>query len=95
MAVDGLEISPFEAGGSVVDLDRELVGTIVQTGERLTVELTTPAALADECGSERVRFRDTLEGEPTRWLGHHTPDREQLWRLWYRIQLAREVATTR
>jgi hypothetical protein len=70
------------------DLDLPLI--TVQSGERLTIECEALVA-ADPASTRRsLRFRDTLTGHPSEWVGTHLPNRRQPLRLWYSIERADE-----
>ena len=84
--MDDLEFPSFQLGGAFIDIDRDLYGGVVQSGESLVVEVVTGAAGPGQSAGEQVRFTDTLDGEPSNWVGSHSPSRSQLWRLWYRIE---------
>jgi hypothetical protein len=75
-----------ESGGAFVDLDRVLYDGVVQSGESLVIEIVAGAAGRESVAAEQVRFTDTIEGDPSRWVGPHAPNRSQPWRLWYRIE---------
>ncbi|MGH7467192.1 MAG: hypothetical protein ACRENP_04325 [Longimicrobiales bacterium] len=83
-------IPTFNARGSIVELNSLVGETMVQSGERLSVELLVGEWELDEVAQEFVRFVATHEGDPSTWLGSHTPAREQSWRLWYRVEETRE-----
>jgi hypothetical protein len=92
--LEGLEIPALGARGGLLDLDWELANVLVQTGERLTVELLIGRWTWDEVESELVRFEDAIDGDPSGWVGNHTPKRTQPWRLWYRIERADSSSST-
>jgi hypothetical protein len=83
--IDQLEIPRFQPEGGFVDINRVLFEGVVQSGESLTVEVVTGAAGRARVDPGRMRFTDTLGGNPSTWLGPHIPIRSQPWRLWYRI----------
>jgi hypothetical protein len=86
VVVDQIEVPFFQPGGGFIDLDRVLYEGVVQTGEPLTVEIVTGAAQRGLVAAERLRFSDTIDGDPSQWVGLHSPARSQPWRLWYRIE---------
>jgi hypothetical protein len=81
-----IELPSSEPAGAFIDLERVLYEGVVQTGESLVIELVTGEAAREQVSSERVRFSDTLDGDPMHWAGAHAPARSQHWRLWYRIE---------
>jgi hypothetical protein len=83
--VKEIEVPSFQPAGAVIDLDRVLYEGIVQTGESLTVEILTGEATRERVASERIRFSETIVGNPSNWTGAHAPSLNQPWRLWYRI----------
>jgi hypothetical protein len=97
--VDDVEVPSFEGRGAVLDLDRILYEGVIQSGERLLLEVAAGAAGAEPVGPDRIRFSARLRGHPSTWLGRHEPSPAQPWRLWYRVELgngepeADEVAT--
>lgn len=88
--LESVEVTPFDVHGGLLDLDVQLVEAVVQSGERLTLELVIGKPGLAEARPELLRFRDTLERAPTEWLGRHQPDPAQPWRLWYVVELAPE-----
>jgi hypothetical protein len=86
--IEGLIIPAFDARGSFVELSSHVGETVVQSGERLTIELLVGAWELEEVANDLVRFAATQDGDPSTWLGRHSPDRAQPWRLWYRIERA-------
>jgi hypothetical protein len=85
-----IEVPPFRAEGAMIDLDEVLYDGVIQSGESLTVEAVA-AGEGDE--GERVRFTDTMTGNPLNWAGSHAPSRQQAWRLWYRMEKVRKRLT--
>jgi hypothetical protein len=83
---DEIEVPSFQSGGAFVNLDRVLYEGVVQSGESLVVEVVTGAAERERVAAERLRFTETLGGDPSNWVGPHAPSRSQPWRLWYRIE---------
>jgi hypothetical protein len=86
------DVEEARPGGvlSLADPDGDLPIIALQTGERLTVECGVTVAV-DRGGARRsLRFRDTLAGHPSEWIGTHPPARRQPWRLWYRIERAND-----
>jgi hypothetical protein len=83
---DKIEVPSFQSGGAFVNLDRVLYEGVVQSGESLVVEVVTGAAGRERVAAERLRFTDTVDGDPSSWVGPHTPSRSHPWRLWYRIE---------
>jgi hypothetical protein len=73
----------FEVRGGLNKLDGEVGAFEVQTGESLTVEVL---AGRESTGREAIRFRETLRGEASSWIGKRAPAPSQAWRLWYRIE---------
>jgi hypothetical protein len=86
--VHRIEVPPFEPGGAFVPLDRVLYDGIVQSGEALVVEVVSGETERGPVEAEQLRFKDTLSGDPSDWVGAHPPSRSQPWRLWYRIETA-------
>jgi hypothetical protein len=85
--IDGIDAPRAEAHGAFVDLERVLFEGVAQSGETLAVEIVEGSAGRRQGGGrKRLRFRDTLTGAPSTWLGVHTPSARQTWRLWYRIE---------
>jgi hypothetical protein len=84
--IDEIEVPSFQSGGAFVDLDRVLYEGVVQSGESLVVNVVTGKAGPGRVAAEQVRFTDTIDGDPSNWVGPHTPSRSQPWRLWYRIE---------
>jgi hypothetical protein len=84
--IDEIEVPSFQSGGAFVDLDRVLYEGVVQSGESLVIEIVAGAAGRERVAAEQVRFNDTIEGDPSSWVGPHVPSRSQAWRLWYRIE---------
>jgi hypothetical protein len=84
--VKEIEVPSFQPAGAVIDLDRVLYEGVVQTGESLTVEILTGEARRERVASERIRFSETIVGNPSNWTGAHAPGLNQPWRLWYRIE---------
>jgi hypothetical protein len=69
----------------VIDIDRLQYEGVVQTGESLTIEILTGEAGRERVATDRVRFTEMITGDPSNWVGAHNPNRDQPWRLWYRI----------
>ena len=67
---------------------RRLDETTAQSGEPLVVEVLVGAWGFGEANAEALRYRDTLVGDPSDWLGEHLPSSDQPWRLWYRVEPA-------
>ncbi len=84
-----LEVPPFLPTGGLTRLDRLLYNGVAQSGEALVVEIYARDAKPGLVEAERLRFSDTLTGNPSDWVGEHAPNRSQSWRLWYRIESAR------
>ena len=84
--VKEIEVPSFQPAGAVIDLDRVLYEGLVQTGESLTVEILAGEAGRERVASERIRFSETIAGNPSNWTGAHVPGLNQPWRLWYRIE---------
>jgi hypothetical protein len=84
--IEAIEVPQLESQGAFAALDRILFEGVAQTGENLVVELIAGSAGGEHVEAERVRFRETLTGPPSTWLGSHTPSREQEWRLWFRVE---------
>ena len=93
--IDDIEVPTFQSGGAFIDLDSILFDGIVQSGESLTVEVVTGAAGLEPINTERVRFMETVEGNPSSWVGPHAPSRSQPWRLWYRIEKTKDARSNR
>jgi hypothetical protein len=81
-----LKLPSFEPRGGLVDLERVLHEGVVQSGERLRLEIVTRTSGGEAVSRQRVRFRDRLVGDPSTWLGVHEPHAAQPWRLWYRVE---------
>ena len=77
--IDQIEIPTFQSGGAFVDLDRVLYQGVVQSGESLVVQVVAGAA-GPAVADDQVRFTDTIDGNPSNWIGSHTPSRRQAWR---------------
>jgi hypothetical protein len=91
VAIEVLEDVPvpdFTPAGAFVEVDRVLVDEPIQSGEDLTVEILEGAWGLDAAPADGLRFRDTLRGDPSTWVGTHNPTRQHSWRLWYRIERA-------
>jgi len=73
----------FEVRDGLNKLGSEVGEVEVQTGESLTVEVLAGRDAADR---EAIRFRETLRGEASGWIGKREPAPSQAWRLWYRIE---------
>jgi hypothetical protein len=86
--IDGIAVPPFEPRGAFVNLDHVLYEGVVQSGEGLVVEIVSGAVGREPIGRDRVRFSETVESEPSTWMGAHTPSPGQPWRLWYRVEHA-------
>ena len=86
------EFPSFQPAGAFIELDRVLYEGPVQSGETLAIEVVAGAAGSDPVSAERLRFTETLGGDPASWLGLHTPGRGQVWRLWYRVERAADPA---
>jgi hypothetical protein len=86
--IDGIDVPPVEPRGAFVDLDRVLYEGVVQSGESLVIEIVSGAVGREQIDRNRVRFSETLENEPSAWVGVHTPTTSQSWRLWYRVERA-------
>jgi hypothetical protein len=84
--IDEIEVPSFPSGGAFIDLNRVLYEGVVQSGESLVVEVVTGAAASGRVAPEQVRFTDMIDGDPSNWVGPHTPSRSQPWRLWYRVE---------
>jgi hypothetical protein len=84
--VRDINVPRFEPAGGFVQLDRMIYDGVVQSGETLLIEVITGEANPGMIGTERLRYRDILNGEPSSWIGRHAPGRDQTWRLWYRIE---------
>jgi hypothetical protein len=78
----------FESGGRFLELDRLVCETTAQSGEPLVVEVLAGAWGVGDANTEALRYRDTLVGDPSDWLGRHLPSSDQRWRLWYRVESA-------
>jgi len=76
----------FEAHGGLLDLGHDLIAVDVQSGQALAVEVLVGEWTLDEVDPGAIRFSETLNGDPSGWLGRHLPERTQAWRLWYRIE---------
>jgi hypothetical protein len=94
-AIEEIDVRSFAAAGAVVDLDQVLFDGEVQSSEWLVVEVVTGAAERGRVAAERVRFSETLAGEPSSWVGNHAPSRSQAWRLWYRIERTEDFDVSR
>src|SRR5258708_35705673 len=80
--LQGIQIPAFEPAGAFVKLDRVLYDGMVQSGEALVIEVISGETVREPVSEERVRFKDTLSGDPAFWIGAHSPSRGQPWRLW-------------
>jgi hypothetical protein len=85
--IEDVEVPSFGDRGAVIGLDRVLYEGVVQSGERLLLELAVGSAGADPASPDRVRFNATLGGDPSTWVGLHEPSAAHKWRLWYRVEL--------
>lgn len=83
---EDVELPPFEARGGVVDFNCAVGEVEVQTGESLSIEVFVGSWTPVEPNPEDFRFRDTLRGDGSNWIGKSVPSRSQAWRLWYRIE---------
>jgi hypothetical protein len=86
--IDEIDVPTFDARGAFVDLSRVLFEGVIQSGERGVLELLTSRAGGAANGGDQLRFRETLTGEPSAWIGIHGTTASQSWRLWYRIEHA-------
>jgi hypothetical protein len=86
--IDEIDVPTFDARGAFVDLSRVLFEGIIQSGERGILEVLSSGADGAANGDDQLRFRETLAGEPSAWIGIHTPSAGQSWRLWYRVEHA-------
>lgn len=84
--IEAVEVPSFETHGAVVDLRRALYEDIVQSGERLVLEVVAGVAGTGPVHPERIRFSARLAGSPSTWLGVHEPSYSEPWRLWYRVE---------
>jgi hypothetical protein len=87
-----VEVPSFEARGSIIDLSCDVGEVEVQTGESLSIEVLAGSYTSEEVNPEVIRFKDTLRGDASKWIGKRTPARSQAWRLWYRIEESRSPA---
>jgi hypothetical protein len=87
--LERVELPPFEARGSIIDLSCDVGDVEVQTGESLSIEVLVGSWTSEEVNPEVIRFKDTLRGDASKWIGKSTPARSQAWRLWYRIEESR------
>ena len=87
--LEGARLPSFEVRGSTIDLSSDVGEVEVQTGESLWIEVLAGRWTSEGANPEVVRFRDTLRGDASNWIGKHVPARSQVWRLWYRIEGAR------
>jgi hypothetical protein len=87
--IDEIDVPAFDARGGFVDLSRVLYEGVIQSGERGVLEVLSGRADGAAKGDDnQVRFSETLAGEPSSWIGIHTPSAGQSWRLWYRVEHA-------
>lgn len=86
--IDEIQVPPFEPRGAFVDLDHVLYEGVVQSGESLVIEIVSGAVGREPIGRDRVRFTETVDREPSTWVGAHMPSPSQPWRLWYRVEHA-------
>jgi hypothetical protein len=84
--IDHIEVPSFHPAGGILELDRILYDGLVQSGEMFVVEVIAGTAGSGQVDAERLRFTDTLNSDPRSWIGEQAPSRNQLWRLWYRIE---------
>lgn len=84
--IEGVELPASDERGSVIDLRRDVGEVGVQTGESLSIEVLVGSWTSEEVNPEVIRFKDTLRGDASKWIGKSIPARSQAWRLWYRIE---------
>jgi hypothetical protein len=84
--IEDVEVPSSDDRGVVIGLDRVLYEGVVQSGERLLLEVAAGAAGPGAFPPERVRFTARLGGHPSTWLGAHEPSVEQPWRLWFSVE---------
>jgi hypothetical protein len=84
--IDEIEVASFQLGGAFVHLDRILFEGLVQSGESLAIDVVTGTAGREGVAAERLRFNETVAGDPSSWVGPHAPSQSHPWRLWYRIE---------
>jgi hypothetical protein len=89
--IERIQLPEFDRG-IVIDLARDL-RIVAQSGESLTVEVLVGEWKGEEAASKAVRFVETLDGDPSTWMGPHAPGVSQRWRLWYRIEKSSEQST--
>jgi hypothetical protein len=87
--IEEIDVPAFDARGAFVDVNRVLFEGVVQSGERGVLEVLSSRADGAANSHDQLRFRETLAGEPSAWIGIHTPSASQSWRLWYRIEHAK------
>jgi hypothetical protein len=87
--LEAVEVPAFEPRGSVIDLSRDVGEVDVQSGESLSIEVLVGSWTSEEANAEVIRFKDTLRGDASTWIGKSVPARSQAWRLWYRIEESR------
>jgi len=87
--LERIEVPSFEARGSIIELSCDVGEVEVQTGESLSIEVLVGRGTSEEVNPEVIRFKDTLRGDASKWIGKNTPARSQAWRLWYRIEESR------
>ena len=79
--VKRIEVPAIEPAGAFLKLDRVLYDGMVQSGEALVIEAINGESGSEPVAAERLRFKDTLSGDPSGWIGAHPPSRSQPWRL--------------
>jgi len=85
--IEDVELPSLDDRRAVIDLDRVLYEGVIQSGERLLLELAAGSAGSEPASPDRVRFSATLGGHPSSWVGLHEPSAAHKWRLWYRVEL--------
>lgn len=81
-----IEVPSPQVARDPVELGRVLYEGVAQSGESLLVELLVGTNGREAVSPERLRFSETLNGQPSTWIGLHAPTQAQSWRLWFRVE---------
>jgi hypothetical protein len=84
--LEKIDASALEKRGGFVDLDVVLYEGVVQSGERIVIEVFRGAIAPHDPGVDQVRYREAVDEAPSTWIGGHAPSPAQPWRLWYRVE---------
>jgi hypothetical protein len=85
-SIEDVKVPELSHRNAPVDLSRDLGRLELQSGDRMTIEVTEGSAEHLVPGSGPARFSVTLDGDPSGWIRTHRPDGSQDWRLWYRVE---------